>query len=751
MLGNLQIRQDYWRNWKRERQITLPKKFYEHLGKIVQTRVLEPAAATADGNCYRVDGGMGQMFITSGALTDAMRWGDLYEPTNEWSNVPGSGEATNCHGARICHPEWVVVTPVHEHNGLSLQWVSSVDNSFNVGGSATANLDFADPTSTAVKLDGFMEKKSSGGDTICKIEARVVALQVSLDPRCYKGKEIPEGSILIKRVNVGFSLLYRHQGAQHGQNTHNANVGIFGGPSEESSAIEGGVKFKYNKESSGGNVHFNKPYRSGGASTSIFKKMMQRKAPTLKEVASSALAWVSMSQKPHSTEMGEFWVALSFDINEASANEIKSNRSSVESNRPSMEPNRSSMKWNRPSMKSNRPSMKSNCPSMKSNRPSMKLNRSSVESNRPSVEPNRPSTIEESGLERPRKAPENAREDISSMSVKQLKAMISSAGLSSDDCTEKSDLQARAREAQELLMARNAFEPWDKCLSELQSWPNPKYEHVQEQFTWKRIDHGRGFTSYAFDGQTERLGILVTTNAGRPIADCFNWIGEDYSEKKLSILKSNSERIFSQENEVVSSWMAAEVGTGGQHQQGREELYNSTLSERWGLVEDQSTGTSTHTIQGVDYTEDNLDETAFYRAWLVRNARVCHKQNCQFIPTSRMDCTLVFVAGPNARYKGDHEKSSFTRTNSAKARGDYDFFCKCVKSALRAGLDAMISDGCERALLPVISGGANAGPHGDSGYLLEEDCKDLYTEVLNETVGGKERKKYFKSVLALDL
>ena len=50
-------------------------------------------------------------------------------------------------------------------------------------------------------------------------------------------------------------------------------------------------------------------------------------------------------------------------------------------------------------------------------------------------------------MPQPTSQPQPAEQDVDSMSVKGLKQLITAAGLTYRDCTEKSDLQARAREA----------------------------------------------------------------------------------------------------------------------------------------------------------------------------------------------------------------------------------------------------------------------------------------------------------------
>ena len=65
--------------------------------------------------------------------------------------------------------------------------------------------------------------------------------------------------------------------------------------------------------------------------------------------------------------------------------------------------------------------------------------------------------------------------------------------------------------------------------------------------------------------------------------------------------------------------------------------------------------------------------------------------------------------------------------------GSYDFFRECVKHAVRAGLDAMMREGCNVALLARISCGIYAGNHRER---LNAEYLDLVNELLAEPIGS---------------
>ena len=235
------------------------------------------------------------------------------------------------------------------------------------------------------------------------------------------------------------------------------------------------------------------------------------------------------------------------------------------------------------------------------------------------------------------------------------------------------------------------------------------------------------------------IGIVIAGNSGRPGGACG--------------LRGHIHKVHvhhrTQEEDIVSSWMLAEAGEDPMEQ---DALFNSTINEMWGLVDIDSSDTSTY--QGVDYVSTN-DPRAFADAWVVRNARVCVKSTTplEFVVSQRTPCSLIFVAGPNARRPGRNAHGSMTRTSNRRAckSSEYTFFREAVKNAFRAALDSMIAEGIVVAILAQLSGGVYAGPHREK---IQQDYASIITELLSEPmdvdnpfVMGVTRGHYFRSVI----
>ena len=185
-----------------------------------------------------------------------------------------------------------------------------------------------------------------------------------------------------------------------------------------------------------------------------------------------------------------------------------------------------------------------------------------------------------------------------------------------------------------------------------------------------------------------------------------------------------------QEESVVSSWMRGECETDD----AMHALFRATIAGMWGMV--HPNGTDHATIQGVDYT--NAAPEQYGDAWVVRDAilRVPHKEN-------KTKATLVFVSGPNAAAVGSPTGSTARTLN--KTMGNYGKFTAGVKCAVRAGLDAMIREGVEIALVARVSGGIYA--EKKNGDRLKSEFLRLVDEILDEDLGGTKRGFYFAQVL----
>ena len=144
--------------------------------------------------------------------------------------------------------------------------------------------------------------------------------------------------------------------------------------------------------------------------------------------------------------------------------------------------------------------------------------------------------------------------------------------------------------------------------------------------------------------------------------------------------------------------------------------------------------------QGKDYTEAGPGE--YYEAWSVDGA--CLSSNGPF---NRYPAFLTFVAAPNANPElGRNEFSTTTRTFNTTMEHNYTLFKEGVESALRAGLDAMIQNGVEVAVIPKLGCGIYAGKHKGN---INDEFIFLVDGVLNEPLppNGISRGRYFSHVV----
>ena len=82
----------------------------------------------------------------------------------------------------------------------------------------------------------------------------------------------------------------------------------------------------------------------------------------------------------------------------------------------------------------------------------------------------------------------------------------------------------------------------------------------------------------------------------------------------------------------MSSWMLAECDTSAE----MDELYERTISRRWGMTEPD--GKSLATIQGVDYV--NTEKPSDYGdAWMVANSKIVGKDTLDPKTTHNWDRT----------------------------------------------------------------------------------------------------------------
>ena len=237
------------------------------------------------------------------------------------------------------------------------------------------------------------------------------------------------------------------------------------------------------------------------------------------------------------------------------------------------------------------------------------------------------------------------------------------------------------------------------------------------------------------------VAIMVAANSGRP-AGALGDRGQLAREKLHAGHKT-------QEEDVCSGWLIAEEADITK----RDQLYRDTINQRWGMREVSSVDTDT--IQGVNYM-DATTADAYGDAWVVRRAVLCAKtlqnsaqgKKLMFDTTQRYRCTLVFIGGPNAGGRR-RKQGSMARTWNQRSSENYPFFRECIKAALRTGLDSMLHESIDFALVARISCGVYAGKHRRR---INTEFEHIVNELLVEKVPttGVARGRYFARVVVPD-
>ena len=254
-----------------------------------------------------------------------------------------------------------------------------------------------------------------------------------------------------------------------------------------------------------------------------------------------------------------------------------------------------------------------------------------------------------------------------------------------------------------------------------------------------REEQGDAVTVCAKYAQNKKVGIMVAGNSGRPAGS----VGRDDDVVCGKVHEGHK----TQEESVVSSWMLGECGSAQTNCAEMGALFRRTIAARWGMV--HVNGTDHETIQGVDYTSAKPEDYA--DAWVVRDAKLLVPETKGASSLQKTSATLVFVSGPNVGNGGTPTGTptgSMQRTRNAKMAQDYALFLEGVKCAVRAGLDAMILEGVDVALVARISCGIYAGTRGSTFRTqINTIFLGLVNEILGEPLGHSKRGNYFQSVV----
>lgn len=238
-----------------------------------------------------------------------------------------------------------------------------------------------------------------------------------------------------------------------------------------------------------------------------------------------------------------------------------------------------------------------------------------------------------------------------------------------------------------------------------------------------------------------KIAIMVAGNSGRP-GGSVGYIGKT---PRPNIKKHIKADYRVQEEDMVSNWLITTLkkqdAAGNEINKGMDldKYFTDAIGGLWGLkyIDRKNTYNRFHpqgreTFQNVDYTE--AEPWMYGDAWVVRDVELSNKELYKGVSHNKFKrnesiifnvrksfpCDLVFVAGPNA--KSLEEKNgrkgidfdsdgSVPRTWNQRMAENYSDFREAVKYAIEAGLDAMIKNGCDIAIVALVSGGLYAGTH----------------------------------------
>lgn len=265
----------------------------------------------------------------------------------------------------------------------------------------------------------------------------------------------------------------------------------------------------------------------------------------------------------------------------------------------------------------------------------------------------------------------------------------------------------------------------------------------------------------------ERGGDKFSSAAVRPklFGGSQNWVVDHCSGKDVAVMVAGNSGHPGGRVTYKGNVLKKKVGIG--HRGQEEDIVSSWLTSkgvsafdcvrgRWGMA-NSGTG-SVRTIQGVDYRAA-ADPQLFADAWLVRDGALCRK--CAktvdgdpfdgvFDSRDQMPVRLVFVAGPNAAC--DQGPGSATRATLCEAAAkDVKFLEAGARQAIRAGLDAMIAERVEVAVVAWISTGIYA-PEALREH-MQAAIPRLIGELLREKVGPSSipRGHFFEQVVLPDI
>lgn len=267
-----------------------------------------------------------------------------------------------------------------------------------------------------------------------------------------------------------------------------------------------------------------------------------------------------------------------------------------------------------------------------------------------------------------------------------------------------------------------------------------KMKVMRGESGWRVIHNPGGAVNVGADlvreDPTCKVGVMIAANSGLP--------GGALGHRPGKIKREDLE-MKTQEESIWANAVLSECGTDTAKQLA---FHEQTIAGKWGM-EDLNDPTNNLTRQGIDFTTAS-DASAYNQVHVVQDCKFSGMRMPSRKFTKTYQACVVFADSVNAGATGKTPTSTMTRTLNAKAQEDYGFFKECIKTKLRASLDAMAEAGVTHPLIAKISCGIYAGKHREA---INRDFTSLLQEVLEERVGpeGQQRGRYFKDVVIPEL
>lgn len=267
---------------------------------------------------------------------------------------------------------------------------------------------------------------------------------------------------------------------------------------------------------------------------------------------------------------------------------------------------------------------------------------------------------------------------------------------------------------------------------------SPKYAKSPTPF--KKISNPGGsanIVNLIMKGNPQaKCGVMICANSGLP---CGKIALDGFADQ-------HSLNYTTQEESIIANLLLTQFGDDTKK---HEEFMFSSFQGVWGLIDEKST----MTFQGVDFTKAT-DPSAYNQAYILDNCQlgVTKGKATQktLLPGVKNNVTLVFADSINANTKIGGATGTMQRTLNRRGATDYQFFCECIKTKLRASLDAMVKSGVSHAIIGRISCGIYAPDSWKKGNTnIIQDFYQILTDVLQEQVGpnGESRRAYFMEVI----